>query len=432
MADHCRRFALSDPKVAAFRIDCDHEHDHQCDRCEEIMSVLDHIDGALEKQRGCISEDEFEELRFVVNQSKSSIMSWKAHILRSIHQDTARTDILASLDEFTIFVIQDWAMKYLPRKYRESQTDWFGKRGIPWHLSVAFRKVVEKLEIMTFCHIFKNVTQESEAVVAVMEDVVERLKKAVPSFSTLYYRQDNAGCYHSGQTIVSSSTLGKKAGVTLKRLDFSDPQGGKGACDRKAATIKSHMNIYLNAGHDISTPEQMCEAMLSSDGIPSLNVILCGSVKGEVPAYKIDGISLLSNIEYSTQGIRAWRAYGIGEGKIVKPKPATLTDSLPEVVVLCVHESSFSSVKHRTAKRDTGKAKTDQGNQPSVKQEEADGLFSCPEDGCEKTFLRHSSMLRHLDCGKHQFTLERETLFDVSARKYADFLEGGTLLLLLS
>ena len=130
MADHCRRFALSDPKVAAFRIDCDHEHDHQCDRCEEIMSVLDHIDGALEKQRGCISEDEFEELRFVVNQSKSSIMSWKAHILRSMHQDTARTDILASLDEFTIFVIQDWAMKYLPRKYRESQTDWFGKRGI--------------------------------------------------------------------------------------------------------------------------------------------------------------------------------------------------------------------------------------------------------------------------------------------------------------
>ena len=25
-------------------------------------------------------------------------------------------------------------MKYLPRKYRESQTDWFGKRGIPWHI----------------------------------------------------------------------------------------------------------------------------------------------------------------------------------------------------------------------------------------------------------------------------------------------------------
>ena len=29
--------------------------------------------------------------------------------------------------------------------------------------------------------------------------------------------------------------------------------GGKGCCDRKAATIKSHMAIHLNSGHDIES-----------------------------------------------------------------------------------------------------------------------------------------------------------------------------------
>ena len=29
-----------------------------------------------------------------------------------------------------MLVVLDWAMKFLPRKYRESQADWYGKRGI--------------------------------------------------------------------------------------------------------------------------------------------------------------------------------------------------------------------------------------------------------------------------------------------------------------
>ena len=51
-------------------------------------------------------------------------------------------------------------------------------------------------------------------------------------------------------------------------------------------------------------------------------------------------------------------------------------------------------------------------------------LFACPEEGCAKTFLRHSSLLRHLDCGKHQLVLERETLFDKAALEYQHKLEG--------
>ena len=36
-------------------------------------------------------------------------------------------------------LIADWAMKWLRMKYRESQRYFFGKRGLPWHITYAIR-----------------------------------------------------------------------------------------------------------------------------------------------------------------------------------------------------------------------------------------------------------------------------------------------------
>ena len=44
-------------------------------------------------------------------------------------------------------------------------------------------------------------------------------------------------------------------------------------------TIKSHIRIYLNAGNDIETPEQIRDAILSFGGVPGINVALCETVQ---------------------------------------------------------------------------------------------------------------------------------------------------------
>jgi len=51
-------------------------------------------------------------------------------------------------------------------------------------------------------------------------------------------------------------------------------------------------------------------------------------------------------------------------------------------------------------------------------------IFSCPEEGCVKTFERYLSMQQHLDCGKHLRALERSTLLDRAAVGYAQRFEG--------
>ena len=180
---------------------------------------------ALAAEMENLNDDEKEELSFKVTLATDNILAWKAHILRSIHQDRARVELLDMLDETSVLLVQDWAMKYLPRKYRESQADWFGKHGIPWHISVALRKLDEQIEILTFCHIFKSCTQDSSVVLAVMANIIEQFKSTMPHMDTMFYRQANAGCYHCGASIVCASIIGRQQGVAIRRLNFSNAQG---------------------------------------------------------------------------------------------------------------------------------------------------------------------------------------------------------------
>lgn len=65
---------------------------------------------------------------------------WKAHLLRAAHQGTAKSVVIDNLRSNQVLIIMDWATKFLPISYRETQRDWFGKKGKSWHISVAVMK----------------------------------------------------------------------------------------------------------------------------------------------------------------------------------------------------------------------------------------------------------------------------------------------------
>ena len=97
--------------------------------------------------------------------------------------------------------------------------------------------------MLTFVHIFQSSNQDSVTVLAIIDDVLKQLKTRMPDANRVHFRQDNAGCYHSASTLLAIQQVANKYELNV-RLDFSDPQGGKGSCDRKAATIKYHMRMY--------------------------------------------------------------------------------------------------------------------------------------------------------------------------------------------
>jgi len=75
---------------------------------------------------------------------------WKTHILRAAHQDSAKKDIIDNLSPRQVLLIMDWAMKFLPASFRETQRDWFGKKGKSWHVTVAVtRSDCNDIEVIT-------------------------------------------------------------------------------------------------------------------------------------------------------------------------------------------------------------------------------------------------------------------------------------------
>ena len=62
--------------------------------------------------------------------------------------------------------------------------------------------------------------------------------------------------------------------MCIRDRDFSDPQGGKGPCDRKPATIKAHVRRYINEEHDVLTARDFKDAVLSYGGVKGVRVAL--------------------------------------------------------------------------------------------------------------------------------------------------------------
>ncbi len=88
----------------------------------------------------CRNNKEHEELKRDIEGACEKIEDWKAHIVRMINQDDAKSSVLENLTGKEVLIIIDWAMKCLPVKFRETQSEWFGKKGISWHVSACITK----------------------------------------------------------------------------------------------------------------------------------------------------------------------------------------------------------------------------------------------------------------------------------------------------
>ena len=148
------------------------------------------------------------------------------HHLRSLQQDKARTTALIII----VLITQDWAMKWLPQRYQETRADGFGKRGLSWHVSVVVQSLSGKLEQQTFAHILEEFSQDADAVDLVLQHTLRSPNVEHPKIKFAALRQDNIGCYHSVAMLSVGRLMGTATGIHVKRVDFSDPQGGKGPC----------------------------------------------------------------------------------------------------------------------------------------------------------------------------------------------------------
>jgi hypothetical protein len=146
-----------------------------------------------------------------------------------------------------------------------------------------------------------------------------------------------------------------------------------------------------------------------------------------------EGVSLINEIQFKTEEMKVWRGYDVGHGKSVPYSNFTLTrktelPSLTKITDVPSNNLVFFEVTprkcHVAKDKDKDKDKKTSVDDDSSDTDE-DTLFTCPEDGCVKTFQRFSSIRKRLDGGRHKYALERESFLDKAMLRYAEILESG-------
>ena len=313
----------------------------RCEQCSVLTDALAHLK-TLVNTSLTIPAHLRTRLIHRVSFNTDVIREWKKHQMRSVHQETARPYVLQQLDDQSVFIYIDWAMKFLPLKYREAQRDWFGKRGLSWHVTYVIRltrfqssSVALKdriYEHRTFVHVFNTCTQNGRTIVSILTDVFHRLKLEDQGINRAYVRCDNAGCYHGAQTLLSVKKLQEDTNILICRFDFCEPQAGKGPCDRMAATIKGSVRHYVNEHNDCTTSG---EFVLAAKRVPFLSVFACEMLPSTAVQQKVEwnGITRYNNVLFEFDAmelassrrttisqqpsiqVTTWRAFDIGPGK---------------------------------------------------------------------------------------------------------------------
>ena len=144
------------------------------------------------------------------------------------------------------------------------------------------------------------------------------IKAQKPEVTRAFLRSDEAGCYHNNYLTAAVRDVGERTGIQICRYDFSEPQYGKDVCDRILCPMKSTIRRYCNEGHDILSVSDMYTA-LSERPVKGMSACVC-SVKEEnvsLQVKKIDGYSKYHNFAYEEKGVRIWKAFGVGQGKLI-------------------------------------------------------------------------------------------------------------------
>ncbi|CAB4039653.1 Hypothetical predicted protein [Paramuricea clavata] len=184
--------------------------------------------------------------------------------------------------------------------------------------------------------------------------------------------------------MLSIPGISKRTGIEIRRYDFSDAQPGKDICDRRIACVKSHIRHFLNEGNNINTASDMKKALDSYGGVKGCraSVVSISRTKQQIAKHKWTGITLFNNFEFLKSGIKVWKAYKIGKGKLIK-------------------------------KADIKQMACTQGATGLISQES----YTISEN--DKVFVSNGTLERHLNVGKHLYRLQTESAYDIVKQKWA-------------
>ena len=179
--------------------------------------------------------------------------------------------------------------------------------------------------------------------------------------------------------------------------------------------------------------EQVKKALESHGSVRSVvpYVVENPESAGKCPTPRIPDVSLLHNYQYCNDGVKVWKAYNIGTGKLVTWENL---DKDGKILLLLRIIESGSQGNSESVKKDNtclaaelpGLVKPVGSTAESVDEDRDCGLFSCPEPGCVKQYITVRRLEKHIAAGKHAFQDVSEPLGDKVIKRWAEQFQQAT------
>ena len=400
---HNINFALSDtinPKlVAPYDV-----NDDTCVDCIQLWKAVNKV-------------NELALLSSAVNQydAKIAIEDIKAyvcHLLRDVQQQKAKAYAFEQLDDpNSLFWLKDYCQKIIPAKFREGQVDYFGKKGMSLHVDVFFYKEYGILKKKVYFTAMTRSDQDAEDVLALADNLLQKVKNDFPHIKRIFSKSDNAGCYHNALGPEALHQLCAQYGITLVRYDFNEPCRGKDQCDRESAGGKTVLKSYLYSGKDVVSAEDIFQGMHHGYGMRNAEVCVAvnDKQKSSLQGKKVKNFSNYHSFEFRENGVQAWRYYGIGEGILLPYVNPSFTCKGFSV------QKSFS--KTETIKR------TNVGKSKPRSDRMFRNLFFCDVEGCSQVFEKQIDYESHCLNGDHDMEKSDNSSMDQVRKKYVAMMK---------
>ena len=423
-ASHCISYCLSDEETiesGEFSQKCQHIHDETCFQCENIMKIWKGLLQLLENCKDEMDDLTFQENKKAISDSYHHIVGYQKHLMRAAGQNMAWESLYDDKGE-TCLVVQDWAMKYLPEKFRESTADWYAKAGYSWHI-IAFQrriKTKEGLEQEIDVHVSvveKENKQESAVNFALLKKSLELYHKAHPEVKKVWIKSDNAGTYHSESLILPLHSIKDRLPLRIAGYLFSTSGAGKDVCDRFSAIIKRAVAKYVLTGQNIQSPRDFAMAMVCHENVSNC-LVLYGEVKNIKKAAKVQQIAsiyLLNDFVFGDgTKLTVRKQSQIGSGQEIKIKPVKQEAQYECEIVLLNKETIPADdnvlaefckpKKHHSLiekKKQPKRQVAEESNNDEEEDDEGGALFYCSKDeNCTKSFIRYRDLQNHELFGK--------------------------------
>ena len=403
------------------------------------------------------SEPRLEQLRHVrelAARSTTRLQHYYAHEVRGVHEAHVMCRLLDELGDDEVILVADWKMKFLMSCFREAMSDFFGKRGMPWHGCMLVRKPLPaeagRYGLGEYVCEYKDAMmlgskEDGYATLCAVHLALQEYKASYPHITRCTVKTDGAAAYSGATFTLGLSFMGEMVGVRVERHFIGEAGKNKSQLDGHFAVAGEALRRLICSGlHDVRTPTDLfrgLERVLATGTTATLFEV---SRTSEFEMATVQSLTLMSDreFEYDADGEfaalvlrrQSWLGDGLrmGVGALFPqgrkaPEPARAVQTSLAATSAGVARSDAGRQMQREAKATRSKRKaTNRAVRQAVFEAKLRAwrstatCFRCSDHptgtpGCDRCYLTESGLIKHIERGRSEPTVHRCGLVRVHA-----------------